>query len=32
MPAFKRVTKILVRDEEFPKTTTMKIARKYHTN
>ena len=32
MPAFKRVTKIVVRDEEFPKTTTMKIARKYHTN
>ena len=32
MPAFKRVTKISVRDEEFPKTTTLKIARKYHTN
>lgn len=32
MPAFKRITKITVRDEEFPKTTTMKIARKYHTN
>ena len=32
MPAFKRVTKMLIRDEEFPKTTTMKIARKYHTN
>ena len=32
MPMFKRVGKILIRDEEFPKTTTMKIARKYHTN
>lgn len=32
MPAFKRITKVIVRDEEFPKTTTMKIARKYHTN
>ena len=32
MPAFKRITKITVRDTEFPKTTTMKIARKYHTN
>ncbi|MBQ8767797.1 MAG: AMP-binding protein [Clostridia bacterium] len=32
MPAFKRVTKISIRDEEFPKTTTLKIARKYHTN
>lgn len=32
MPMFKRVGDILVRDEEFPKTTTMKIARKYHTN
>ena len=32
MPAFKRVTKMLIRGEEFPKTTTMKIARKYHTN
>lgn len=32
MPMFKRVGQVLVRDEEFPKTTTMKIARKYHTN
>lgn len=32
MPAFKRVTKITIRDTEFPKTTTLKIARKYHTN
>ncbi len=32
MPAFKRITKITIRDTEFPKTTTMKIARKYHTN
>ncbi len=32
MPMFKRVGNIVVRDEEFPKTTTMKIARKYHTN
>lgn len=32
MPAFKRITKIMLRDEEFPKTTTLKIARKYHTN
>ena len=32
MPMFKRVGDILIRDEEFPKTTTMKIARKYHTN
>ncbi len=32
MPMFKRVGSITIRDEEFPKTTTMKIARKYHTN
>lgn len=32
MPAFKRITKITIRDTEFPKTTTLKIARKYHTN
>lgn len=32
MPMFKRVGNIVIRDEEFPKTTTMKIARKYHTN
>ncbi len=32
MPMFKRVGSIIIRDEEFPKTTTMKIARKYHTN
>ena len=28
LPSFKRVTKIKVRDTEFPKTTTMKIVRK----
>lgn len=32
MPMFKRIGSIVIRDEEFPKTTTMKIARKYHTN
>lgn len=32
MPAFKRISKVTIRDEEFPKTTTLKIARKYHTN
>ena len=29
MPLFKNIGKIKVRDEEFPKTTTLKIARKY---
>ena len=29
MPLFKNINKIKVRDEEFPKTTTLKIARKY---
>ncbi len=28
MPVFKRVTKTKIRDDEFPKTTTMKIVRK----
>lgn len=32
LPAFKRVTKTKIRDEEFPKTTTLKIVRKYNTN
>ena len=32
MPMFKRIGSVVIRDEEFPKTTTMKIARKYHTN
>lgn len=30
MPSFKNINKIIVRDEEFPKTTTLKIARKYN--
>lgn len=30
MPNFKRINKIIIRDEEFPKTTTLKIARKYN--
>jgi len=30
MPTFKRINKIIIRDEEFPKTTTLKIARKYN--
>ncbi len=29
MPLFKRIAKIRVRDEEFPKTTSLKIVRKY---
>ena len=29
-PIFKNVAKIKIRDEEFPKTTTLKIARKYN--
>lgn len=29
MPAFKNINKIVIRDDEFPKTTTMKIVRKY---
>lgn len=29
VPAYKNIEKIVVRDEEFPKTTTMKIKRKY---
>ena len=29
MPAFKNINTIKTRDEEFPKTTTLKIARKY---
>ena len=29
MASFKRVNKTIVRDEEFPKTTTLKIVRKY---
>ena len=29
MPSFKNINKIIIRDEEFPKTTTLKIARKY---
>lgn len=29
MPAFKQITKIKTRDKEFPKTTTLKIKRKY---
>ncbi|MBQ8014870.1 MAG: AMP-binding protein, partial [Clostridia bacterium] len=29
MPSFKNINKIKIRDDEFPKTTTMKIARKY---
>lgn len=28
-PLFKNISKIVVRDEEFPKTTTLKIVRKY---
>lgn len=31
MPAFKNINKIIIRDDEFPKTTTMKIVRKYMT-
>ena len=30
MPLFKNINKIVIRDEEFPKTTTLKIARKYN--
>ncbi|MBQ7121577.1 MAG: AMP-binding protein [Clostridia bacterium] len=30
MPNFKNINKIKLRDEEFPKTTTLKIARKYN--
>ncbi len=30
MPLFKNINKVRVRDEEFPKTTTLKIARKYN--
>lgn len=30
MPLFKNINKVKVRDEEFPKTTTLKIARKYN--
>ena len=29
MPLFKNIQRIKIRDEEFPKTTTLKIARKY---
>ena len=29
MPSFKNINKIIIRDEPFPKTTTLKIARKY---
>ncbi len=29
MPLFKNIAKVKVRDEEFPKTTTLKISRKY---
>ena len=29
MPSFKKINKIIIRDEPFPKTTTLKIARKY---
>ncbi len=29
MPLFKRINKIKIRDDEFPKTTTLKISRKY---
>ena len=32
MPVFKRVTVTKIRDEEFPKTTTMKIERKNYIN
>lgn len=30
MPLFKNINKVKIRDEEFPKTTTLKIARKYN--
>ncbi len=30
MPLFKNIGKVRVRDDEFPKTTTLKIARKYN--
>ncbi len=30
MPSFKNINKIIIRDEEFPKTTTLKIARNYN--
>ena len=30
MPLFKNIGKVKVRDTEFPKTTTLKIARKYN--
>ena len=29
MPLFKNINKVKVRDEEFPRTTTLKIVRKY---
>ncbi len=29
MPAYKKIQEIVIRDEEFPKTTTLKIKRKY---
>lgn len=29
MPAYKKIQEIIIRDEEFPKTTTLKIKRKY---
>ena len=29
MPLFKNINKIKIRDEEFPRTTTLKIVRKY---
>jgi hypothetical protein len=30
MPSFKNINKIVIRDERFPKTTTLKIVRKYN--
>ena len=30
MPSFKNINKTKIRDDEFPKTTTLKIARKYN--
>lgn len=32
MPSFKNINKVKVRDEEFPRTTTLKIVRKYMEN
>ena len=29
MPAYKKIKEVIIRDEEFPKTTTLKIKRKY---